>query len=155
MFFSQFWSPEGWPSLQRLGKNTLNLPCLFKLLEFLVLWQHHLQSLPLPSHAWVSSYFIHEWVSEGCSVMSNSLRPHGLYSPWNSSGQNTGVSSLSLLLGIFPTQGSNLGLPHCKQILYQEESSLRHKWSPGWLPFYMVVYMRGEGNGNPLQYSCL
>ena len=33
--------------------------------------------------------------------MSNSLRPHGIYSPWNSPGQNTGVGSLSLLQGIF------------------------------------------------------
>ena len=41
------------------------------------------------------------------SVVSDSLRPHGLYSPWNSPGQNTGVGSLSLLQGIFPTQGSN------------------------------------------------
>ena len=32
-----------------------------------------------------------------CSVMSDSLRPHGLYSPWNSPGQDTGVGSLSLL----------------------------------------------------------
>ena len=38
---------------------------------------------------------------------------HGLYSPWNSPGQNTGVGSLFLLQGIFPTQGSNPGLPHC------------------------------------------
>ena len=37
--------------------------------------------------------------------MSDSSRPHGLYSPWNSPGQNTGVGSLSLLQGIFPTQG--------------------------------------------------
>ena len=36
------------------------------------------------------------------SVMSESLQPHGLYSPWNSPGQNTGVGSLSLLQGIFP-----------------------------------------------------
>jgi len=43
-----------------------------------------------------------------------SLQPHGLYSPWNSPGQNTGVGSLSLLQGIVPTQGSNLGLPHCR-----------------------------------------
>ena len=43
--------------------------------------------------------------SESLSVMSNSLGPHGLYSPWNSPGQNTGVGSLSLLHGIFPTQG--------------------------------------------------
>ena len=51
--------------------------------------------------------------------MSNSLQPHGLYSAWNSPGQNTGVGSLSLLQGIFPTQGSDPGLPHCRQILYQ------------------------------------
>ena len=57
--------------------------------------------------------------SESHSVMSDSLWPHGLYSPWNSPGQNTGVGSLSLLQGIFPTQGSNLGVPHCKLILYQ------------------------------------
>ena len=47
------------------------------------------------------------------------LATHELYSPWNSPGQNTGVGSLSLLQGIFPTQGSNPGLPHCKWILYQ------------------------------------
>ena len=41
--------------------------------------------------------------SESCSVVSDSLRPHGLYSPWNSPGQNTGVGSLSLLQGILPT----------------------------------------------------
>ena len=51
--------------------------------------------------------------------MSDCLRPHGLYSPWNSPGQNTGVSSLSLLQGIFPTQESNRGLLHCRRILYQ------------------------------------
>ena len=49
--------------------------------------------------------------SERHSVMSNSLQPHRLYIPWNSPGQNTGVGSLSLLQGIFPTQGSNSGLP--------------------------------------------
>ena len=54
-----------------------------------------------------------------CSVMSDSLQPHGLYSPWNSLGQNTGVGNLSLLQEIFPIQGSNPGLPHCRQILYQ------------------------------------
>ena len=60
------------------------------------------------------------------SVVSDSLRPHGLHSPWNSPGQNTGVRSLSLLQGIVPTQGSNPGLLHCRQILYQ----LSHKGSP-------------------------
>ena len=91
--------------------------------------------------------------SESRSVVSNSLRPYGLHIPWNSSGQNTGVGSLSLLQGIFPTQEwkqtdslpaepqgkpkntgvstlpllqqifptqeLNLGLLHCRRILYQ------------------------------------
>ena len=57
--------------------------------------------------------------SESHSVVSDSLWPHGLYSPWNSPGQNTGVGSLSFLQGIFPTQESNWGLLHCRQILYQ------------------------------------
>ena len=129
--------------------------------------------------------------------MSDSLRPHVLYSPWNSPGQNTGVGSLSLLQGIFPTQGSNPGLLHYRQILYQ----LSHKGSPsfgilnfenkpwllwhatpvllpgkshGWgslvgcspwgcwesdtterLHFHFSLSCIGEGNGNPLQYSCL
>ena len=52
--------------------------------------------------------------------------PHGLYSPWNSPGQNTGVGSRSRLQGNFPTQGLNPGLPHCRRILYQ----LSHKGSP-------------------------
>ena len=42
---------------------------------------------------------------------------HPMDCPWNSQGQNTGVGSLSLLQGIFPTQGSNPALPHCRQIL--------------------------------------
>ena len=65
--------------------------------------------------------------SESHSVMSNSLQPQGLYSPWNSPGQNTGVDSLSLLQEIFPTQVLNPGLLHCMQILYK----LSHKGSPG------------------------
>ena len=54
------------------------------------------------------------------------LKDQTFYSPWNSPDQNTGVGSLSLLQGIFPTQGSNPGFPHCRQILYQ----LSQKWSP-------------------------
>ena len=58
-----------------------------------------------------------------CSVMSNSVTPWTvtcwLFCPWDSPGQNTGVGSLSLLQGIFPTQGSNPGLLHCRQILYR------------------------------------
>ena len=68
------------------------------------------------------------WVkwNESHSVMSNSLSPHELYSPWNSPGQNTEVGSLSLLHGTFPTEALNPGLPHYRQILYQ----LSHKGKP-------------------------
>ena len=54
--------------------------------------------------------------SESLSVLFDCLQPHGLYSPWNSPGQNTGVGSLSPLQGLFPTQGSNPGLLHCRWI---------------------------------------
>ena len=63
---------------------------------------------------------------ESRSVVPDSLRPHGLYSPWNYPGQNTGVGSLSLLQGILPTQGWNPGLLHCRWILYH----LTHQGSP-------------------------
>ena len=73
------------------------------------------------------------------SVVSDFLRPRGLYSSWNSPGQDTGVGILSLLQGIFPTQGSNPGLPHCKRILLpvepqtllkgvSKDSCMRKKW---------------------------
>ena len=64
--------------------------------------------------------------SESCSGMFDSATPWTVCSPWNSPGQNTGVNSLSLLQGVFPTQESNPGLPHCRQILYQ----LSHQGSP-------------------------
>ena len=79
-----------------------------------------------------------ETESESCSVVSCSLWLQGLYNPWNSPGQNTGVGSLSLLQGIFPTQGLKPGLPHCRRILYQ----VSHKGSPG---FIEVVHLSGEG----------
>ena len=62
-------------------------------------------------------------VSQSCLTLCD---PHGLYSPWNSLGQNTGVGSLSFLQGIFPTQGLNPGLLPCRQIL----SQLSHHGSP-------------------------
>ena len=64
--------------------------------------------------------------------MSDSLQPHGLYSPWNSPSQNTGVGSHSLLQGIFPTKGSNPGFLHL-----QADSSPAE--SPGTL--YSNMYM--------------
>ena len=90
--------------------------------------------------------------SESCSVVSDSLRPHGLYSPWNFPGQNTGVGSLFLLQGIFPTQRLNPGLPHCRQILYQ----LSHKGSPrtlGWVAY--PFSSRSSQTRNQTGVSCI
>ena len=90
--------------------------------------------------------------SESRSVVSNSLRPLRLYSPWNSPGQDTGVGSLSLLQGIFPTQGSNPGLTHCRQILYQ----LSHKGSPRILEWVAYPFLRGYSQPrNQTGVSCI
>ena len=90
--------------------------------------------------------------SESCSVVSNSLRPHGLYSPWKSPGQNTGVRSHPLLQGIFPTQESNPGLPHCRWILYQ----LSHKGSPRILEWVAYPFYRGSSwSKNQTGVSCI
>ena len=86
--------------------------------------------------------------------MSDSLRPHGLQPtrllcPWNNPGQNTGVGCHSLLQGIFPTQGSNLGLQHRRQTLYH----LNHQGSPreetagnGWMlrPWWPMTPQGGQ-----------
>ena len=88
------------------------------------------------------------------SVVSSSLQPHGqsparLLCLWASPGKNTGVGSHSVFQGIFPTQRSNTGLPHCRQILY----CLSHQGGPNnfkkyvWLlclPLWTVSSMRIE-----------
>ena len=66
------------------------------------------------------------WVKVKVAQSCLTLWLYGLYSSWNSPDQNTGEGRLSFLQGIFPTQGSNPGLPHCRQIPYQ----LSHKGSP-------------------------
>ena len=61
--------------------------------------------------------------------LEHGLWPSRLLCPWDSLGKNTGVDCHFLLQGIFPTtQGSNLGLWHCRQILYD----LSHKGSPNY-----------------------
>ena len=85
--------------------------------------------------------------SKNRSVVSDSLQSHGLYSPWNSPGQNTGVGSLSFLRGIFPTQGSNPRLPYCRLILYQ----LSHQGSPRILKW--VAYPFSSGSSPPRNWT--
>ena len=80
--------------------------------------------------------------------MSYSATP----SPWNSPGQNTGVGKLSFLQGIFPTQRSNPGLLHCRQILYQ----LSHKGSPRILEWVAYPFSSGSSQTrNQTRVSCI
>ena len=65
-------------------------------------------------------------VAQSCLTLCNPMGCMSMEHSGLETGQNTGVDSLSLLQGIFPTQGSNPGFPHCRQILYQ----LSHKGSP-------------------------
>ena len=97
----------------------------------------------IPWILWLHAFSI---VSESRSVMSDSWQPHGLYSPWNSPDQNTGVGSLSLLQGIFPTQGSNPGLPHYRWIL----SQLNHQGSPRILEWVAFPFSRGSSQPRDL-----
>ena len=72
---------------------------------------------------------------------------HGLYSPWNSPGQNTKVCSLSLLQGIFPTQGSSPGIPQWSRILLE----LSHQGSQRMLAW--VVYPFSSRASQKLNFS--
>ena len=85
------------------------------------------------------------WVSEWKSLSRvwPFATPWTIYSSWNSLGQKTGVGCLSLLQGIFPTQGKNPGLPHRRQTLYQ----LSYKGSPRRLVW--VVYAFSSGSCRP------
>ena len=87
-------------------------------------------------------------VAQSCPTLCDPVDPARLLCLWNPPGKNTGVSSPSLLQGTFLTQGSNLGLLHCKQILLPSEP-------PGkpliktqvWVSFYKAGYGRGCGVG--------
>ena len=92
------------------------------------------------------------WYGVKSLSVSNSLWPHGLYRLWNSLGQKTGMGSLSLLQGIFPNQGLNPGLPHCRQILYQ----LSHQGSPRILEWVAYPFSRGSSRPrNWTRVSCI
>ena len=115
-----------------VNKDFTGLPFGFQGVKFLTVQDSALSWSP----ASVSSK------SESHSVLCNSAT-HGLYSPWSSPGQNTGVGSHSLLQEIFPTKEQKPDLPHCRQSLYQ----LSHKESPRILEW--VAYPFSSGSSQP------
>ena len=80
--------------------------------------------------------------SESRSVTSDSLGPHGLYSPWNPPGQNTGVGSFSLFQGIFPTQESNPGLTHWRQSSHQLSHKGKTRSTCSLIQLSYITYLR-------------
>ena len=77
-----------------------------------------------------------------CSPPGSSIRG-------DSPGKNTGVGCLTLLQGIFPTQGSNLGLPHCRRIIYR----LSHQGSPRILEWVAYLFFRSSWPRNRTRVS--
>ena len=80
-------------------------------------------------------------VQFSCSLMSDSLQRHGLQPtrplcPWDFPGKSTGVGCHFLLQGIFPTQGLNPGLPHCRQMLY----CLSHQGGSHFYIFIIIIF---------------
>ena len=79
---------------------------------------------------------------QSCPTLSDPMYhcPPGSSVHGDSLGKNTGVGCHALLQGIFPTQGWNLGLPHCKQILY----CLSHQGSPRILQLGSLSFFQGN-----------
>ena len=91
---------------------------------------------------WDSRCFqsLREIIKGSHSLVSDSLRPHGLYPtgllhPWSFLGKSTGVGCHFLLHGIFPTHGSNQGLPHFGQTLYH----LSHQGIPIYIYYGTLI----------------
>ena len=93
-------------------------------------------------------------VTQLCSTLCDPMdcSPPGSSVHGKSPGKNTGVSCHALLQGIFPTQGSNLGLLHCRQILYW----LSHRGSPRILEWVAYAFSRWSSRPrNQAMISCI
>ena len=89
-------------------------------------------------------------VAQSCPTLCDPM--DCIYSPWNSSDQNTGVGSHSLLQGIFPTKGSKPGFLHCRWTLYQ----LSHKGNPRILAWVAIPFScRSSQLRNRTRVSCI
>ena len=100
------------------------------------------------------------WKNVSCSVVSNSLWPHELQlsrflCPWDFPGKNTRVGWHSLLQGIFSTQGLNLGLLHCRQVLHQlshqESLCLKSAASPFFFASWGLIYNQWSAQMQSIQ----
>ena len=132
---------------QRVGHNWAHMHTCRKttlVRGFLGKFGHHLTDLCWEIKMINRKYFKHikepPTVSIKQGILLLILNNFKLYSPGNSPGWTTGVGSLSLLQRNFPTQGSNPGLPCCRQILNQ----LSQKGSPRILEWVAYPFSRGS-----------
>ena len=96
----------------------------------------HWSNFPLPSmssqevpSSLQTTLKVKALVTQSCPALCNPMDcspPGRLFCAWDSPGKNTGAGCLSLFQGILPSQGSNLGALHCRQILYH----LSHQGNP-------------------------
>ena len=106
------------------------------------------KNLAAMQETWVQSLGQEDPLDKGMATHSSILaqripwteRSLVSYSPWKSLGKDIGMRSQSLLQGIFLTQGSNPGLPYCRQILY----CLSHKGSPRITKWVAYPFSRGS-----------
>ena len=106
------WMEEpGRATVHGVAKSWTRLSDFTFLLSFMI-WS----TLSLKKKNWSASE-----VAQTCPTLCNHMDCNlpRLLHPWNFPGKNTGVGCHFLFQGIFPTQGSNPGLPHCRQMLYQ------------------------------------
>ena len=136
------------PGLGRSAREGIDYPLQY---SWASLVAQLVKNLPVMWETWVRPLGWEDSLEKGKATHSN-IWPggfHGLHSPWNSPGQNAGVGSLSLLQGIFPTQGLNPGIPHYRQILYQ----LSHKGSPRILEW--IAVSSSGGSSSPRDQTCI
>ena len=128
--------------------------------------QEYQSGLPFPSPGgssrprdwtWVSctaGWFMLCLVTQSCLTLCNSVdcSPAGSSVHGDSPGKNTWVGGHALLQGVFPTQGLNPGLPHCRQIL----DHLSHPGSPRMLEWVAYPFSRGTSQPrNQTRVSCI
>ena len=120
---------------------------MFLLFTVVIMFKYLAHSRPLLYGA-VMSFFNYE--SESCSVVSNSLQPHVVYSPWNSLGQNTGMGSLSLFQEIFNPRIEP------RSALQADSLSAEPQGSPRVLEWLAYPFSRGSSwPRNHTRVSCI
>ena len=116
-----YWSQMPFPTLggSSRSRNQTYISCAScigrQILYFCATWASPLLGVCAQSHSTLCDPPV------DCSLPGSSV--HG-----DSPGKNSGVGCHSLLQGIFPTQGLNPGLPHCRQILYQLIHQEAYSW---------------------------